>query len=492
MHGIYALLIALSSCCAVSMCIPAAWAQAEALDLLENGGDINQVFIIVQEEPLAETGNPAGNLAGRRLSQEQVEGMGLEEMLADGKRLYTTPFTLADGYGDGPTDPVEDYRVDGGRAGLQKAYPVMRINGLDAQTCLECHIVMRNSSIPPVAGIGGAVGVSGNVLFRPGYFDLEDSPTSFNGRFINPLNNAGLGGIELLAKEMTMDLQEHMARAMEQPGQAVRLVTHGVDFGSLVHTGSVFDYSGVRGVDEDLVVRPFGRKGEFATVRDFDVTAMSFHFGMQAAEVYGADVDGDGDGVVNEISDGELSAMHVFLTNLPAPFVDSAVDPGRLDQGLETFRSTGCADCHKPVLYTRSRDLTYSFPEEPNDPLANVYMSVDLSETAGYRPHGSGLAVPLFSDLMRHNMGEGLSESLDLPDLEDAEKFNREFRTAGLAGVRDTAPYLHDGRAQSIPEAILAHGGEAKYARDVFAGLPADRQEQILYLLGSLRNPLIR
>ena len=52
-----------------------------------------------------------------------------------------------------------------------------------------------------------------------------------------------------------------------------------------------FDTSGVKGIDADLVVRPFGRKGEFATTRAFDRAALQFHMGMQPVEVVGADTD---------------------------------------------------------------------------------------------------------------------------------------------------------------------------------------------------------
>ena len=54
-------------------------------------------------------------------------------------------------------------------------------------------------------------------------------------------------------------------------------------------------------------------------------------------------------------------------------------------------------------------------------------------------------------------MGDGLKE-----DFESAEISNREFITARLWGVADTAPYLHDGRATTLFQAINAHGGEAQ------------------------------
>ena len=56
-------------------------------------------------------------------------------------------------------------------------------------------------------------------------------------------------------------------------------------------------------------------------------------------------------------------------------------------------------------------------------------------------------------------------------------------------GIADTAPYLHDGRATTLTEAILAHGGEAQIARDGFEALGAQTRTQLLDFLRSLRTP---
>ena len=136
------------------------------------------------------------------------------------------------------------------------------------------------------------------------------------------------------------------------------------------------------------------------------------------------------------------------------------------------------------MLHTQSRTLTYSLPEVETDPTANVYYSVNL----GKRPPGfkasrqGGVVVPLYSDLKRHDMGPGLAESFGSP-------LDSQFITARLWGVADTAPYLHDGRAHTLEEAILMHGGEAKPARDAFAALPDRGKEQVIGFLLTLRTP---
>ena len=270
-----------------------------------------------------------------------------------------------------------------------------------------------------------------------------------------------------------------------------QLDTKGVNFGSIVFDSGLgdFDVSNVEGIEHDLVVRPFGRKGEFATVRGFDVGAMMFHFGMQPVEdpTVGPGFDADGDGVVDEILIGEMSALHIFNTNLEPPEIRK--DNPNFLPGSRHFDRLGCSDCHKPFLDTDSPFLTYSFPEVEEDPSANVFMMVDMRTAPtsfATAPTSLGVRVPLFSDLKRHNMGPGLAETFQgAPN----QQFNEEFITPRLWGIADTAPYLHDGRALTLTEAITAHGGEAQQARDDFVNSSDQVKIELLDFLRTLRTP---
>ena len=82
-------------------------------------------------------------------------------------------------------------------------------------------------------------------------------------------------------------------------------------------------------------------------------------------------------------------------------------------------------------------------------------------------------------------MGPDLSESFTQVD----GQHNREFKTARLWGVADTAPYLHDGRATTLTEAILLHGGEALPARNAFAALSDQSRAKVIAFQRSLRTP---
>ena len=430
-----------------------------------------------------------GNIPTPRITQADILSgtLTLDDIRLAGMKMFTTPFNRLDGYGDGPPDPL-DPTSPGGRPTLQNNGTFLRVNGMDAQTCIECHSVVSNAVVPFRAGIGGVGGSNSNAMFMPRNIDVDDEAgngfAAYDGRFINPPFLFGSGGVQLVAKEMTEDLQRLKLVAKSNPGVPIALTTHGVNFGSIVFdpVQNDWDTSNVHGIDEDLVVRPFGRKGEFATVRGFDVGAMLFHFGMQPVEFVGPNVDGDGDGVSDEILIGELSALEIFNTNLERPIIGEVTQEAR--DGLDVFRAIGCDVCHVEEIHTRGTELTYSFPEVDTLPFANVFYKSDLvNGPAGFaRTAAGGVRVPLFSDLKRHHMGAALAETFGSP-LDD------QFITARLWGVADTAPYLHDGRATILTDAILLHGGEAKPQSDAFAALPAADKVKLLTFLRALRVP---
>ena len=439
----------------------------------------------------------------------------LDSLRRKGLQVFTTPFNTFDGYGDGPYAGETPTTSFGHRPTLQGNGTSLRVNGLDAQSCNECHSFVKRSTRPPALGIGGVGGIVQNAIIMPSLIDVADSsdtrvnytsgyqpdlPVSpdgtadFDGRYANPPFLFGGGGVELLAKEMTVDLQRALAVARAaEAGATTQLTTHGVDFGHIetmaggevaLHVEGIgFEDNAGRRHEDVLVVRPFGRKGENFSMRDFDRGAMQFHFGMQPVEVVGPNEDADGDGVVNEVTEVEMSALHTFDVTNPAPIVEHL---GLEDYaGFLRFVGTGCAECHVPVLQTRSRHLPLSFPEVPQDAWRNAYMEIDLVEV-GFEPvpGEDGVFVPLFADLKRHDMGEGLRESFSRGEIA-----NEEFTTARLWGVADTAPYLHDGRATTLTEAIDAHGGEAQASRDAFAALSDEQRAQLIAFLGRLRTP---
>jgi CxxC motif-containing protein (DUF1111 family) len=99
----------------------------------------------------------------------------------------------------------------------------------------------------------------------------------------------------------------------------------------------------------------------------------------------------------------------------------------------------------------------------------------------------SGQRIWPYSDLLLHDMGEGLADGR-----EDFAATGREWRTPPLWGLGLTATVsghtrlLHDGRARSVLEAILWHGGEAESAREWFRQLSSQDRAALLTFLESL------
>jgi len=103
------------------------------------------------------------------------------------------------------------------------------------------------------------------------------------------------------------------------------------------------------------------------------------------------------------------------------------------------------------------------------------------------RPEHSGLRIWPYSDLLLHDMGEGLAD-----DRAEGAATGREWRTPPLWGLGFTrivsghTQLLHDGRARTPLEAILWHGGEAQAARDRVVALPPVDRAALLAFLDSL------
>jgi len=205
-----------------------------------------------------------------------VRSLDLFDLRTLGLSVFSTPFNTEDGQGDGPFDQGEwneDPLAFGHRPTLQGNGTFLRGNGLDAQSCNECHVFVSHGTTPPTLGLAGVGGSATNAIIMPSLIDVGDSfddrvsfvaghdpqlplvadgVADYNGRFANPPFLFGGGGVELLGKEMTIDLQGYLEQAVAYPGTTVYLDTHGVSFGSLIASGSgdevSVDLTGVEGL----------------------------------------------------------------------------------------------------------------------------------------------------------------------------------------------------------------------------------------------------
>ncbi len=420
----------------------------------------------------------------------------LEAIIAHGRTWFMAKFTTADGVGrpaaTGALVPTKG--APGGRSLF------LRTAGADANACNGCH------NDPEPGGAGEFV-VNAFVSegFRDADFDSVDAQFS-NERGTPALNGAGF--VELLAREMTGDLRRARRVAADkarQTGQSVRvaLVTKGVAFGRLgVDPDGFVDVSALRGVDRDLIVRPFSQKGVFTSLRQFTINALNAHHGIQAEERFGArwtgTADFDEDGIADEAGPGDVTALVAFQVSLPAPRQVMSADADRraaAGAGERLFEAIGCAACHVPRLPLESAIFTEPNPYNPAGNLrpgeVSRPLAIDLSglaEAAGMARDDRGrLLVPVFSDLRRHLIADDAEPHFANELL--AQRFvNRDvFLTPRLWGAGSTAPYGHRGDLTTLHEAIARHGGEAAAARAAYVALtPLDRHRIIEFLL-SLR-----
>ena len=436
----------------------------------------------------------------------------VEELQELGAFLFSASFNTLDGAGrptltgDGQHRPRRDAPEN-----------FNRISGPDANACSGCH------SLPRIGGGGDNVA---NVFALADRFDFVDfdeqsdldhrseveqlqnpgpqypEPLTLEnvGNERNTVGMFGSGFVELLAREMTRDLQaieaEAIAEAREK-GQIVRkpLMSKGVDFGTIAAHPRGFTYTTeVEGVDGDLIVKPFIAKGVVTSLREFTNTALIQHHGMVPYELAGAHVDLDGDGMFHEISPGDVTALVTFQVLLPPPqkvVPDDPVIQETVERGRERFSAIGCASCHIPALPLDS--IVFTEPNEFNlgrdlrPGSVERVLEIDLSElAAGFERDEEGrYLIPLFSDLRRHEMGDVLDDE----EVVQSGVPTDQWMTKRLWGFTSEPPFLHNGRATLISEAILAHGGEAEAARTRFAQLPQADQDAIIEFLKTLQIP---
>ncbi|GHA58663.1 hypothetical protein GCM10008927_25380 [Amylibacter ulvae] len=420
----------------------------------------------------------------------------LEHLRTIGEALFTAQFTEKDGAGRPmatqaiiPTKP---------RRALRQTFA--RTSGLDANACSSCH----NQPFD-----GGAGDFVANVFLSEGFnnhdFDTTD-PEFSNERGTNHLFGSGL--IELLAREMTVDLVSQRTRALSNArdtGSAVRvaLITKDISFGHITATpDGMVDLSELDGVDTDLVIRPFSQKGVMTSLRQFTVNASNHHHGMQASERFGVrwtgEQDFDEDGYENEFSPADVSALVAWQASLPAPTVWQPSDGAWQDAaqiGAEHFDDFGCTSCHRTALPLNS---LHFYDPGPVD-AAGTLNQHDVAKPAIYdlsqldwvksleRNEQGQVMVPLFGDLKRHKITDPENELLG-NELFSQRFVGRDiFMTAELWGLGSTAPYGHRNDFTTLDAIIRAHGGSAKSSKDSYENAPEKQRSEIVAFLKTLR-----
>lgn len=258
----------------------------------------------------------------------------------------------------------------------------------------------------------------------------------------NPTPLFGVGRIDAIPDEAIEEAARRSSRARSTRGRISRL--------------------------PDGRIGRFGWKGQTATLEEFVRSAAASEIGLEVpGHSQAVDPRLPGIGAPGpDLDRSDLDALTAFVRSLPEPVSGPDADDNRADlaeAGAETFRSLGCASCHVP----------------------------DLGGVEG-----------IYSDLLLHDMGPRLVDTGSYiafgarptapaadPVAEDSPASEHEWRTPPLWGLRDSGPYLHDGRAATISEAILLHDGQGLAASRRFSRLSGRRLEQLEAFLMSLAAP---
>jgi CxxC motif-containing protein (DUF1111 family) len=219
--------------------------------------------------------------------------------------------------------------------------------------------------------------------------------------------------------------------------------------------------SGRAGRTSDGRIGRFGRRLEFATLHDFVAGALVLEMGLTTAEHPVEELrngqplpEGTDPAADPEIDAGTLALLVDFVRYLAAPASEppSEALADTLRAGRRAFDDAQCGLCHTPTMTTGS----------------NPVPALDRK------------TVALYSDLLLHDLWPDVA-GICGPGTGPAE-----FRTAPLIGLGFRQPYLHDERAETLDDAILAHGGEAESSRSVYEGLTDAERAALLRFLRSL------
>lgn len=233
----------------------------------------------------------------------------------------------------------------------------------------------------------------------------------------------------MLARQMSADLQA--IRDSIRPGEAKLLVSKGISFGTLardrggnwVTTGVLgLQASSVAGNPPNLLIRPFHQAGAVISLRQFTNNAMNHHHGIQPTERFGVDTDPDGDGVTNELTEADVTAVTVFQATMSVPGRVIPNDPlveAAIRTGEQRFLQIGCATCHIPKLPLDNNGWVFTEPN-PYNPSGNrtrdagQIFSVDLTSSQlpppRLKPQAGVVWVPAFTDLKLHDICDGFDD----------------------------------------------------------------------------------
>ncbi len=467
----------------------------------------------------------------RHLRDDEEFQIPLHELIEHGKKVFCANFTDQEGAGR-PLTKGTGKAVSDSSSPLVGARAWNRISGPDANSCAGCH--NQPFGIP-----GGSGDFATGVFVQSQRFDFvtfnrkDKLPTRGTvdesarvvtldnvGNFRSTTGMFGAGYLEMLAREITEDLQK--IRDGMKPGDSRRLIAKGISFGALTRRiDNTWDTSRVVGLPRlsivaptpqdppSLVIRPWHQASNVVSLREFSNNAFNQHHGMQSTERFGVGLDPDGDGFKNELTRADITAASVFQAVMQVPGQVVPNDPeieGAILNGEKVFSKIGCGSCHVPALPLSRRYWIYTEPN-PFNPTTNLRvgqaktLKVDLTDPSlplprlmPDTPAAQSIMVPAFTDFKLHDITDPKDpygvEPIDMNQPVWSPRFtagNRKFLTRRLWGAGNEPPYFHHGFFTTLRKSVLAHSGEALQSRKTFQSLSEYDQDSVIEFLKSLQ-----
>jgi CxxC motif-containing protein (DUF1111 family) len=213
-------------------------------------------------------------------------------------------------------------------------------------------------------------------------------------------------------------------------------------------------------------VGKFGWKGQFATLEEFVAAACANELGLGTPSAeQSKPLIAPGHSAAPDLDRKQFRSLVAFVKTLPKPVEvvpEKQVDHDAAVRGKELFGTVGCAVCHVPdmggVKGVYSDFLLYTLDDPPP-------------------PGGTS------------EYGPDPPPQLQLPDRPEGDPKPEEWKTQPLWGVADSAPYMHDGSAATLQDAIQQHRGDAKAVTRRFQALGTSDQAAVVAFLGTLKAP---
>ncbi len=221
-----------------------------------------------------------------------------------------------------------------------------------------------------------------------------------------------------------------------------------------------------------------------------------------------------------DLSEPQVLQLVSYVRSLPYPRQETRIaeEATQVREGKKLFAKIGCTSCHVENVFP-ARGL-YSdlllhdvgpLLQAPSPASVGTLTKIQPMRIPFFRPEtpplGSGVSIGGYYGGMQgttvpspyalHRPAVPTFPRGKLPDqalnpnnaMISWDALQREWRTPPLWGVADSAPYLHDGRAETLDSAIRWHDGEARESVALYRGLQSDRRQRVIDFLKSLRSP---